>query len=898
MISRASWHRRAGAVVLIWLVAAVVVSIFHRNLPSANWLLLHLLLLGAASNAILIWSDHFATSLLRLPDTPVKIRVTRMILLNLGIIGVIVGVVGQVKIAVYIGALLLVVTIVWHVVSMLVRKRKALLSRFFVSVYYYAAAGILFVGVVALGVQLSQGHGSISHEQVILAHAVGALLGWIGLAILGTLITFWPTILHARIEEQAGRAGLKALIFLVLGSVLTPVGFLASWQLLVIAGLALYLVGIAVLAGPFVRAMTARPPSDFATLSVFASVVWMCIGVVALIVIVATSPDWTVVAESSGSLSAAVAVGCVAQVLLGSLSFLLPAMVGGGPAAMRWRREVAGRHGVVRVVAANGALVVCVLPAPSVVRVIASLVVLVALVWAIPLLIRSMLTPPESAQPGTGPVGRTGSGISGPMPISLGTPVDVGVRTARMGGSVVAGLAIVVLAVAIGGAVDPAAIGASSSATSSAAAGVAATGQTTTVEVEIKGMRFAPDQIEVPAGNVLIINLVNNGSDVHDLVLETGQSSGKLKPGERTTFDVGVVGRDLEGWCSVAGHRQMGMVMQIVATGPNANPEQGEVVAAQDNGGHGEHAHGTQATDGDDGGNGDLDSQALQNVMNNPGPDFRARDAVLPPASKAKVHRVKFTVSEVEQEVVSGIRQTRWTFNGSVPGPTLRGKIGDKFIITLVNDGTIGHSIDFHAGALAPDKPMRTIAPGESLTYTFTANRAGVWMYHCSTMPMSVHIANGMFGAVVIDPPKLPKVDREFILVQSETYLGQQGGTADPAKVLSGQPSLVMFNGYPMQYDFQPLRAKVGDRVRFWVLDAGPNRPSSFHVVGGQFDRVWFEGAYLLNGKGPGGAQAMALQPAQGGFVEMTVPEAGNFPFVTHIMADAEKGAHGILRAN
>lgn len=194
---------------------------------------------------------------------------------------------------------------------------------------------------------------------------------------------------------------------------------------------------------------------------------------------------------------------------------------------------------------------------------------------------------------------------------------------------------------------------------------------------------------------------------------------------------------------------------------------------------------------------------------------------------------------------------------------------------------------------------MRTIAPGQSLTFSFTAQRAGIWMYHCSSMPMSLHIANGMFGAVVIDPPGLAPVDREYLLVQSELYLGAQGATADPAKVAAERPDAVVFNGFANQYDHDQLAARVGERVRLWVLDAGPNRPGSFHVVGSQFDTVFSEGAYLARRGSPGtvgGAQALALQPAQGGFVELSFPEAGHYPFVSHIMVDAERGAHGVLR--
>ena len=119
-------------------------------------------------------------------------------------------------------------------------------------------------------------------------------------------------------------------------------------------------------------------------------------------------------------------------------------------------------------------------------------------------------------------------------------------------------------------------------------------------------------------------------------------------------------------------------------------------------------------------------------------------------------------------------------------------------------------------------------------------------MYHCSTMPMSAHIANGLFGAVVIEPPHLPRVDRSYVLVQSELYLGEQGGEVDVDKLAVEDPDLVVFNGFANQYDDAPLTARVGERVRVWVLDAGPNRPTSFHVVGGQFDTTYSEGAYLL----------------------------------------------------
>ena len=407
---------------------------------------------------------------------------------------------------------------------------------------------------------------------------------------------------------------------------------------------------------------------------------------------------------------------------------------------------------------------------------------------------------------------------------------------------------------------------------------VAPTGHTTTVDVVIEGMRFIPGALEVPAGDQLVLNVANTGDRAHDLVLELGPRTTRLAPGESQVVDVGVVSESLTGWCSVAGHRSMGMTLSINVIGGSTAE-----------GAH--HPPAVGVTPPDTTG---ASMSGGVDLMAEPGPEFSPREPTLPRPGANRVHRVRLVVTETEQEVAPGVRQTRWTFGGAAPGPVLRGRVGDRFVVTLVNDGTIGHSIDFHAGALAPDRPMRTIEPGQKLKYKFTATKSGIWMYHCSTMPMSMHIANGMFGAVVIDPVDLPAVDREFLLVQSEFYLSEGSDLADADKIAAQRPDLLAFNGYPMQYDHHPLHARAEERIRFWVLDAGPNRPSAFHVVGGQFDTVWQEGAYILR-RGSGGSQVLALQPAQGGFVELEVPEPGNYPFVSHIMSDAERGAHGRL---
>jgi nitrite reductase (NO-forming) len=277
-----------------------------------------------------------------------------------------------------------------------------------------------------------------------------------------------------------------------------------------------------------------------------------------------------------------------------------------------------------------------------------------------------------------------------------------------------------------------------------------------------------------------------------------------------------------------------------------------------------------------------------------------ARDPVLPPVTTpaGTVHRLTLSATEEEVEIAPGLTQLMWTFNGQVPGPTLRGKVGDVFEITLVNDGTLGHSIDFHASKVAWNDEMRTIEPGESLVYRFEAKHAGTFMYHCGTAPVIHHIGMGMYGVIIIDPPVLPPVDHEFVMVQSEIYAAPEGEPADAARMLAEQWDAVVFNGFVNQYRDHPIRVEPGERVRVWVQNDGPSENSSWHIVGTIFDTVFKEGAYTLQaGPGRGGAQAIDLQPAQGGFVEFTFDEPGLYPFVTHKFASASKGALGLFQA-
>ncbi|GAB1692193.1 multicopper oxidase domain-containing protein [Krasilnikovia sp. M28-CT-15] len=456
-------------------------------------------------------------------------------------------------------------------------------------------------------------------------------------------------------------------------------------------------------------------------------------------------------------------------------------------------------------------------------------------------------------------------------------PTGAAASAPRTLGGLGVGVALVLLAVLVGAA-------AQRITAAPAGASAAATGHTTTVQVTADGMRFHPDRIAVPAGDRLHIELTNHDRRRHDLVLDTGAKTSAVGPDGTAHLDAGIIGGTVQGWCSLPGHRQAGMTLTITTTGGGSAAGNDHPAA----GGHADHAAGVPATAAAP----RIDAMAV------PDPGFAARDAAAPSAAPGRLHRMELRVQEVLREVAPGVRQTLWTFNGTAPGPVLRGRIGDTFEITLVNDGSLDHGIDFHAGALAPDRPMRPINAGERLVYRFTATKAGIWMYHCSTMPMLHHIGNGMYGAVIIDPPGLTPVDREYVLVQSELYLGADGQPGDLAKMQAERPDAVVFNGYVAQYAHRPLTARAGDRVRFWVLDAGPNRISAFHVVGAHFDTVFTEGSLQLRPGSAGGAQALPLVPASGGYVETVFPEAGRYPFVSHVMVDAERGARGIVEVS
>jgi nitrite reductase (NO-forming) len=396
-----------------------------------------------------------------------------------------------------------------------------------------------------------------------------------------------------------------------------------------------------------------------------------------------------------------------------------------------------------------------------------------------------------------------------------------------------------------------------------------------TFEIELGDLFVKPSSIDVPAGTEVILNVTNNGAMAHDLKLGGETGTDLLEPGQSQEVSLGLVEETTEAWCTVPGHREAGMVLDINVTG--------SAPAAAGGGGHEAEGGGTGA---------EIDFAA------EPTAEFTPYDPALKPAPGGTEHKIDMRATETDLEIAPGVTQEMWTFDDVVPGPVLRGKVGDIFTVTLTNEGELGHSIDFHSSKVAWNDEMRTIEPGESLVYQYEAKHAGIFMYHCGTAPALHHIGNGMFGAIVIDPPGLPPVDHEYVFVQSELYPGPEGEPGDLTSMQNEDHSAVVFNGYVNQYQHRPIRVEPGERVRAWVLDAGPSENSAFHVIGTIFDTVFKEGNYTLRpGPGRGGSQALDLQPSQGGFVEFTFDEAGLYPFTTHKFANVGKGALGVFQA-
>ncbi len=250
--------------------------------------------------------------------------------------------------------------------------------------------------------------------------------------------------------------------------------------------------------------------------------------------------------------------------------------------------------------------------------------------------------------------------------------------------------------------------------------------------------------------------------------------------------------------------------------------------------------------------------------------------------------------------VAKDVTMAAWTFDGTVPGRTLRVVEGDTVDFTLTMDPAVsmGHSLDFHSAQTPPNVSYKTINPGESFSWSFTPKYPGAYMYHCGTPPALLHIGAGMYGAMIVDPKEGWPPAQELVFVQSEIYLadGENGVRVPDITKMFGNGAMdhVVFNGYANQYVEHPIDVRVGEPIRIFLVNAGPNVWSSFHVVGAIFDRA------CVNANPRNelfGLQSMSVGPGDGACVEFTLEEPGEYVAVNHAFGHATHGAVAVLRA-
>jgi nitrite reductase (NO-forming) len=264
------------------------------------------------------------------------------------------------------------------------------------------------------------------------------------------------------------------------------------------------------------------------------------------------------------------------------------------------------------------------------------------------------------------------------------------------------------------------------------------------------------------------------------------------------------------------------------------------------------------------------------------------------------VVRIHLDVKEVIAEISPGIYYNYWTYNGQTPGPMLRIREGDTVELTLTNDPSSlhHHNIDLHAvTGQGGGASLTEVLPGETKTFRWKALNPGLYIYHCAMPNVSTHNSHGQYGLILVEPKGgLPKVDKEFYIVQGELYtigqLGKKGLVAfDSNALLDGDPNYVVFNG---KIEGAPrMHAKVGEKIRIYVGNGGVNLISSFHVIGEIFDTVYPEGN--IGGSIEKNVQTTAVLPGGSSIVEFTLDVPGKYLLVDHALARMNKGAWAVL---
>ena len=280
-----------------------------------------------------------------------------------------------------------------------------------------------------------------------------------------------------------------------------------------------------------------------------------------------------------------------------------------------------------------------------------------------------------------------------------------------------------------------------------------------------------------------------------------------------------------------------------------------------------------------------------------------ATDLPAPLAKRApQMVEVELETVELMGQLDDGTTYRYWTFNGQVPGPMLRVRVGDTVKVSLTNhpDSWMPHNVDFHAVTGPHGGGMATMTePGQTRGFSFKALKPGLYVYHCATPMVAQHIANGMYGMILVEPEEgLPPVDREFYVMQGEIYTEEAFGTSGELtesydKLMNERPEYFVFNGSVQGLKATPLRAEVGETVRIFFGVGGPNYTSSFHVIGEIFDRVYDLGS-LTSGV-TADVQTVSVAPGGATVAELVFEVPGPYVIVDHALTRVNRGLAAII---
>jgi nitrite reductase (NO-forming) len=394
-------------------------------------------------------------------------------------------------------------------------------------------------------------------------------------------------------------------------------------------------------------------------------------------------------------------------------------------------------------------------------------------------------------------------------------------------------------------------------------------------------------------GDTVKITLTAGDSVEHDIAFPdfNAQSDHIAGEGKTSTFEFVA---DKPGTftynCLLPGHKEAGMAGKFEVTGeaasaPASQPVSGANVAM---------------------------AAAGPVVVNNPA--TKGSDIVRDPTDlpgpigvrEPKTVRIDLEAVEVEGQLADGTTYKYWTFNGQVPGPFFRVRVGDTIEVHMKNNttSTMAHSVDFHA-VTGPGggATMTQTKPGEETMFTAKALNPGLFVYHCATPMVAEHIANGMYGMILVEPEEgLPPVDREFYVMQGEIYTKEAFGstgmlTENPQALLNEDPEYLVFNGAVGGLtDQKPLKANVGETVRIFFGVGGPNFTSSFHVIGEIFDRVYDQAS--LTSPALTNVQTTSVPPGGATMVEFGLDVPGRYILVDHALSRMQRGLAGYLIAD